>query len=219
MSYVLSANEKSKLQTMLQEYFQQHLTQTQLNGDTQRGLSLQKQFRQNFLEGGLSDDSKFMNFLLKDIWAIEQSVRLGLPGQIKAANTVEELREGFKSLLERAPKIADRGQAVHLISLPYVATGILSEVLSKAYPSQFAIKNKRSETALRFILDATPQTIEAMSYGDFMDVSQQVGAALAEKLRQIDLSFDGTLSYWYVDRFFDWIYERPKTKVILGPHR
>ena len=213
----LTSTEKEKVRKLLTDYFSEHHSQTQLNGDTREGETEQELFRNVLLEDGYPDNKDFLKFLHDKIWAIHESLRFGLLDDIIDNNSVSEIREAFRTMLSSISDNASPDEVLAMGRRPYLGVSILSEALCKVYPDQFSIKNKRSEWGLYFIIsNVNPNYIEnEMSYANFIDICWQVWEFIIAEYEQRGFSYDSSRSLWYVDRFYLWIYERPQTKQIM----
>ncbi len=215
-SITLTSAEKQKAKKLLADYFSQHHTQNHLNNVTQEGQHQQRFFRKVLLEDGRPDDKKFLEFLQDEIWAIHESLHLGLLSNIVQNNSVNEIREAFKTMLSNVAHNSNPDEVLNLGRRPYLGISILTEALGKVYPDRFAIKNKRSEWGAYFILSVSPDYIEnQMTYADFINISAQIWDLIVEEYHQREFNYDSDRRLWYVDSFYLWIYERPQTKQIM----
>ncbi len=214
---ILTQAEIKKAEKLVADYFSKCVNDTQLRRDTKEGEREQELFTQVLLHNSYSKDRDFLNFLHDKIWAIHESLRFGLLDDIVRENTTDQIRAAFRNMLLNAPSASDADSALAVGKRPYLGVSILSEALCKVYPDHFAIKNKRSEWALYFILsNATPDYIENdLSYSKFIAICWEIWKLIEHQYHHHNLSYDMHRRLWYVDRFYLWIYERPQTKEIM----
>jgi hypothetical protein len=215
----LTSIEREKAKKLLESYFSEHHNQAQLNLDTHEGETEQKLFKSVLLEDGCPDDNEFWRFLSDRIWAIHETLHLGLLTSIRQGNSsVSEIRRKFKNMLIDASNNPNPQAVLDEAIKPgsYLGVSILSEALGKVYPDRFSIKNKRSEWGLYFILSVGPEEIKKREfYANFINISLQIWDLIADEYNQRKFSYDPDRRLWYVDRFYLWIYERPLTKQIM----
>lgn len=156
-------------------------------------------------------------FLMKEVWAITESKHTDLWKRIR--NTPgDRIVDSILDMLDAVEDDKSADEVINTGRIPNViGESIASEILHKCYSEVYAIKNKRSEWGLAFMLDQGngPEFVEQMAYSEFIGYLDEVFEVFYEWLSNTDITVDQTYRYYICDRFFYYISENPRHKEMI----
>jgi hypothetical protein len=186
-------------------YFNNFISQDVINNLTFRSRNLEEECRSKLLNKVKIDDAAFVNFLRENLSKYSR----GTFTKALRANTIDEIRVAFKTMLSVAPAYKNPDEVIAIGRRDYLGATILSEILGLSYPKQYLAKTRSTEFGVLMISRITSQSVPVIEgYSDFISLSYKAWDYVSGEFRRRGVTYDNERRFWYVYNVCEGLRER-----------